>query len=164
MLQKLVPKSSARTIHDIDLNHLWHKGIRALIVDLDNTLVSARTAHATPAVKHWLEHVQQHGFKIVIVSNNYKSRVGKFAEPLRIPFIYSAGKPTLAAFHKALNLAGTSPHQTAMIGDQLFTDVLGGNRVGLYTILVEPISFMEEAFPTKVNRIFEKWIKRILKM
>ncbi len=163
MFGKLVPKSTADSIHDIDLENLRNHGITGIITDLDNTLVGSRIAYATPEVEHWLELAKQAGFKVVIVSNNHKSRVSKFAEPLRIPFIYSAGKPTLSSFRKAMRTMGTSPSQTAMIGDQLFTDVFGGNRLGLFTILVNPVSRSEEALPTRINRIFEKWIKRVMK-
>jgi HAD superfamily phosphatase (TIGR01668 family) len=101
----------------------------------------------------------------VIVSNNRRTRVSAFASPLSIPFIYRARKPANASFVKALHLLGTSPEQTCVIGDQLMTDVLGGNRMGLYTILVKPISLGDEGFFTKaVNRRLERialsWMKK----
>lgn len=164
LLQKLVPRLSVSTIYDIDVEHLWSSGIRGIITDLDNTLVGARDPHATPELIEWLKQVQQLGFKVVIVSNNHRARVSTFAEPLSIPFIYRAKKPTNVSFHKALKLMGIGIKQTAVIGDQMLTDVLGGNRMGLFTILVQPISVTDEGFFTKVNRRIEKlalsWMKK----
>ncbi|MBP1992904.1 YqeG family HAD IIIA-type phosphatase [Paenibacillus eucommiae] len=164
MLQKLVPKLSVSTIYDIDAQQLWNSGIRGIITDLDNTLVGAKDPHATPELIEWLKHLEQLGFKVVIVSNNHRVRVSTFAEPLRIPFIFRAKKPTNVSFHRALQLLGTGVKQTAVVGDQMLTDVLGGNRMGLFTILVQPISVLDEGFFTKVNRRIEKlalsWMKK----
>lgn len=157
MLKKLVPRQSVHTIYDIDANHLWDFGVRGIITDLDNTLVGARDPHATPELIEWLNRLQKMGFKVVIVSNNNHGRVSAFAEPLGIPFIHRAKKPWNISFHKAMKLLGTSARQTAVIGDQMLTDVLGGNRMGLYTILVQPIAIHDEGFFTRINRRIEKW-------
>ncbi|UJF35018.1 YqeG family HAD IIIA-type phosphatase [Paenibacillus hexagrammi] len=163
MLNKLVPRQSVHTIYDIDIENLWSFGVRGIITDLDNTLVGAKDPHATPELLEWLKKVQQKGLKVVIVSNNHRGRVSKFAEPIGIPFIYRAKKPTNASFHKAMKLLGTSARQTAVIGDQMLTDVLGGNRMGLYTILVKPISVTDEGFFTKINRRIEKLALSMMK-
>jgi HAD superfamily phosphatase (TIGR01668 family) len=164
-LTKLVPRMQVATVYDIDLDKLAADGVRGIITDLDNTLVGAKDPHATPELIEWLERVKQRGFGVVIVSNNRRTRVSAFASPLSIPFIYRARKPANASFVKALHLLGTSPEQTCVIGDQLMTDVLGGNRMGLYTILVKPISLGDEGFFTKaVNRRLERialsWMKK----
>jgi HAD superfamily phosphatase (TIGR01668 family) len=165
LLKKLIPALQVNTIYDIDLTELWEKGIRGIITDLDNTLVGAKAPLATPELIDWLKVVGQMGFQVVIVSNNNKLRVTKFAEPLALPFIYRAKKPTSAAFHKAMMIMKLLPNQTAVIGDQMMTDVLGGNRMGLFTILVLPIARADEGLFTKiVNRSIEKmattWMKR----
>ncbi|MCS7458542.1 YqeG family HAD IIIA-type phosphatase [Paenibacillus doosanensis] len=165
MLKKLVPQLQVNTIYDIDLNELWKQGKRGIITDLDNTLVGAKAPLATPELIDWLKVVSQIGFQVIIVSNNNKLRVSQFAEPLSLPFIYRAKKPTRAAFHKAMHLMNLRPEQTVVIGDQMMTDVLGGNRMGLYTILVLPIARKDEGFFTKVvNRNLEKaaltWIRK----
>lgn len=151
------------SIHDIDFNDLQHRGIKAIIADLDNTLVAANEPHATPEVVTLFDRLQSKGFRVIIVSNNRETRVSKFAEPLQLPYIYAARKPFNAAFRKALNRLEAAAEQTVVIGDQLFTDVLGGNWLGAYTILVVPIS-KREGFWTKVNRLLEKcvffWLKR----
>jgi HAD superfamily phosphatase (TIGR01668 family) len=164
LLQKLVPKLSVRTIYDIEMKQLWDSGIRGIITDLDNTLVGAKDPLATPELIEWLKQVKLIGFNVVIVSNNRRPRVSAFAEPISIPFIYRAKKPTNVSFHRAMKLLGTSSKQTAVIGDQMLTDVLGGNRMGLYTILVQPISIRDEGIFTKFNRRIEKlalaWMKK----
>ncbi|MCR8631483.1 MULTISPECIES: YqeG family HAD IIIA-type phosphatase [Paenibacillus] len=165
MLNKLLPRLQVNTIYDIDLNALWEQGVRGIITDLDNTLVGAKAPLATPELVDWLKVVGQIGFQVVIVSNNNRLRVSKFAEPLSLPFIYRAKKPTSASFRRALSMMNMKPEQVAVIGDQMMTDVLGGNRMGLYTILVLPIAKRDEGFFTKViNRSLEKaaltWMKR----
>ncbi|MCZ8511116.1 YqeG family HAD IIIA-type phosphatase [Paenibacillus filicis] len=163
MLKKLIPSLQVTTIYDIDLNDLWQKGCRGIITDLDNTLVGAKAPLATPELIDWLKVVGQIGFQVVIVSNNREARVTRFAEPLSLPFIYRARKPTSLSFRRALQMMKLQPEQTVVIGDQMLTDVLGGNRMGLYTILVKPISLVDEGFFTKVNRRIEKAALTIMK-
>jgi HAD superfamily phosphatase (TIGR01668 family) len=151
------------TIYDIDLNALRASGFRGIITDLDNTLVGAKDPQATPELLEWLKRVKEAGFKVVIVSNNRHARVSAFAEPLGIPFIHRAKKPTSASFRKAMQLLQTSAKQTVVIGDQMLTDVLGGNRMGLYTVLVKPISLQDEGFFTKVNRRIERLALTMMK-
>lgn len=163
MLKKLIPSEQVNSIYELDLDMLWKQGYRGIITDLDNTLVGAKAPLATPELIDWLKVVGQIGFQVVIVSNNQRTRVTKFAEPLSLPFIYRAKKPTHAAFRKALSIMSLEAEQTLVIGDQMLTDVLGGNRLGLYTVLVRPISPMDEGFFTKVNRTLEKAALKIMK-
>jgi hypothetical protein len=156
MFQRLLPDQLVNTVYDIDLQALAARGVRGIITDLDNTLVSAKTPHATPELMEWLNRVRQIGFKVVILSNNSSARVAKFAEPLGIPFVPSARKPRHSAFRKALQLLGLEPGAAAVVGDQMLTDVFGGRRMGLHTILVSPISPKEEGMMTRVNRSIEK--------
>ncbi|MDQ1912865.1 YqeG family HAD IIIA-type phosphatase [Paenibacillus sp. GD4] len=159
MLKKLKPDEQVKTIFDIDLHTLFKQGFRGIITDLDNTLVGAKAPLATPELIDWLKVVSQIGFQVVIVSNNHRVRVSAFAEPLSLPFIYRAKKPIGASFRRALHMMNLKPEQTIMIGDQLLTDVLGGNRLGLHTILVSPIELKDEGLFTKiVNRNIEKAI------
>lgn len=162
-MKKLVPRLSVQSIYQIDLERLWKQGIRGIITDLDNTLVGAKDPHATPELVDWLGHVKQLGFQVVIVSNNREMRVSTFASPLSIPFIFSARKPRNAAFHRAIKMMNLEPDQTSVIGDQLLTDVLGGNRLGLYTILVQPISLADEGIFTRINRRIEKIARMFMK-
>ncbi|MEF2245493.1 MULTISPECIES: YqeG family HAD IIIA-type phosphatase [unclassified Paenibacillus] len=156
MLERLVPKLRVNSVYDIDLEKLYAQGIRGIITDLDNTLVGAKVALATPELAAWLKTVEEKGIRVVIVSNNNADRVGGFSTPLSLPFVYSARKPSRRAFKQALDLLRLKPEQTVMIGDQMLTDVLGGNRMGLYTVLVAPISPADEGVMTRVNRKIER--------
>lgn len=156
MFQRLLPNQLVGTVFDIDLQSLADMGVQGIITDLDNTLVSAGTALATPELIAWLDKVKALGFKVVILSNNNLMRVAKFAEPLGIPFIPAARKPFTKAFKQALNLLGLKPDQAVVVGDQMLTDVLGGRRMGLRTILVTPIARTEEGWGTRMNRRIEK--------
>lgn len=156
MFQRLLPDQIVHTVFDIDLAQLKDQGVRGIITDLDNTLVSARTALATPELITWLDGVKDAGFRVVILSNNNLTRVSKFAEPLGIPFVSAARKPSHAAFRKALGKLELAPENAVVVGDQMMTDVLGGRRMGLHTILVTPIALGEEGFMTRINRLIEK--------
>ena len=156
MLEWLLPHQVAGTIYDIDLEKLRAEGVTGIICDLDNTLVGARVPSATPELAAWLERVRAMGFRVIIVSNNRRARVSRFAEPHGIPYIYSARKPVRTAFRKALALLGVEAGQAVVIGDQLLTDVLGARRTGLRVILVRPIAPAEESVFTRVNRLIER--------
>jgi HAD superfamily phosphatase (TIGR01668 family) len=155
VLASFVPDQYVPSIYKINLEALKAKGMKTLIVDLDNTLVESDCRDATPVLLEWLQRTKELGFQVMIVSNNNKNRVSRFAAPLGIPFIHRARKPLSAAFRKAIKELGAEVDSTVMIGDQLLTDVLGGNRMGLYTILVVPISKIE-GFGTKINRRLER--------
>jgi HAD superfamily phosphatase (TIGR01668 family) len=163
LLKQLLPDLHVNSIYEIDVDALHKRGVKGIITDLDNTLVGAKEPLATPELVVWLKHIQSQGFKVVIVSNNQRTRVAKFAEPLSIPFIHGAKKPGNAAFRKALSQMNLKAEETVVIGDQMLTDVLGGNRLGLYTILVIPISREDEGFFTRVNRRIERVVLARLK-
>lgn len=163
MLKKFLPSLRVNTVYDIDLAALYAQGYRGIITDLDNTLVGAKEPHATKKLIDWLETAKRTGFQVVIVSNNDEERVSKFTKPLGIPFVYAARKPRLRPFQKALSLMNLSASQTVMIGDQMLTDVFGGNRTSLFTILVMPIAIADEGVMTRFNRRVEKVILRRLR-
>lgn len=156
MLNKLVPKEMAESIYRIDLDRLWAEGKRGIITDLDNTLVGALDPLATPELVSWLKNIRERGWKVVIVSNNNLTRVSAFAEPLHIPFVHSARKPSTRAFLQAMQVLQMENRETVVVGDQMLTDVLGGNRLGLHTVLVHPVSLTGEGFFTRFNRRLEK--------
>ena len=132
-------------------------GIRGIITDLDNTLVPWDVKNVTPQVVEWLESMQEENIKVTIISNNKQERVQIFSEPLGVPFMFSARKPLRRAFIAAAKEMELQRDQVVVIGDQLMTDVLGGNRAGFYTILVVPIVQTDEKI-TRVNRMMERKI------
>lgn len=161
MRHKLLPDLYVESIYHIDLAKLKARGINTIVTDLDNTLVPWSETAVNQQLLDWLEQLRGKGFKVCLVSNAVESRIAYFRGAMSIPGFSKAYKPLSKAFKQALELLQSEPHQTAMIGDQVFTDVLGGNRMGLYTILVVPLS-KEEFIGTRVVRLFERWILRKL--
>ncbi len=142
MAVKLVPKLVFRSIDEIDGGWLAGCGIRLLLADLDNTLVPYGVAGPDDRLRAWAEGLRQNGIDLFILSNSRKpDRTRLFSEALGVPFLGHSGKPKRASFYKAMERIGTGPESTAIVGDQIFTDIWGGNNVGITTILVYPIRF-----------------------
>lgn len=155
----LKPDIRLNHVLDIDTAVLKARGVKGLIFDLDDTLVHAIEEVAVPEVLAWIEELRAE-FKIFIVSNNFShNRVTIAAEHLALPFVARARKPSRRFFRHALAEMGLQPHEAAIIGDQLFTDVLGGNRLGAVTILVDPLS-QERKWHRKVMRSVERQMLR----
>ena len=128
------------TIFDLHGSALAARGITLLLADLDNTLAPYGVPLPTDEVRAWNEELKAAGVTLFVLSNNrHADRPRVFCEALGIPFIGHAGKPKAGSFFRAMERMGVSPAQTAIVGDQIFTDVLGGNRAGVTTILVKPI-------------------------
>ncbi|NPV26178.1 MAG: YqeG family HAD IIIA-type phosphatase [Firmicutes bacterium] len=159
MHQLLKPHMFVNSVSEIALDALEKKGIRALIIDLDNTITEWQDDRLSPEVLAWFSRLKTRGFCVCLVSNNKEKRVARVAQVLDIPYIFKATKPRRRAFRQAMVILGTSPDETAVIGDQIFTDVLGGNRLGLLTILVAPIS-RREFIGTRLMRVIEGLIIR----
>ncbi|MGI6038509.1 MAG: YqeG family HAD IIIA-type phosphatase [Limnochordia bacterium] len=155
MLKLLCPREAHRHLVDIDLGALQDKGIEGLILDLDNTLVAWDKREIAPEIRHWVEKAKAMGFKLCIASNSLAKRVVLLADSLGLPYVAPAIKPRRTPFRKALEILGTDVANTAVIGDQMFTDVFGGNRLGLYTILTRPIS-LQELPNTRLIRLVER--------
>lgn len=119
---------------------LTSRGITLLLADLDNTLVPYGVPLPTDAVREWNERLKAAGVTLFVLSNNrHADRPRIFSEGLGVPSVGHAGKPGTAGFIKAMEQMGVKPEQTAIVGDQIFTDILGGSRAGVTTILVKPI-------------------------
>ncbi len=131
---------AADTIYDLTGEALERRGIRLLLADLDNTLVPYGVPLPDRRLKDWRDQLAAHGVTLFILSNNrHEHRPRVFSEGLDVPFIGHAGKPKTPSFYAAMERMGVTKEQTAIVGDQVFTDVLGGNRAGVTTILVKPI-------------------------
>ncbi|KQL53477.1 hypothetical protein AN964_08195 [Heyndrickxia shackletonii] len=163
LLNNFLPNEHVKDVFQIDPQSLKARGVKAIITDLDNTLVEWDRPNATPNLIKWFANMKEHNILVTIVSNNQEKRVKAFADPLGIPFIYEARKPLVKAFNKAVAMMGVKKEETVVIGDQLLTDVLGGNRSGFYTILVVPVA-QSDGFATRFNRMIERrimaWFKR----
>lgn len=129
------------TLAEITPAVLGARGIRALLVDLDDTLVPSDSEEPASGALEWLSGLRAAGVAVAIVSNGSRRRVARFAEQAGMPAIAMAGKPFAQAFRRARGLLGApDPATVAMVGDQLFTDVVGARRAGMVTILVRPLS------------------------
>ncbi len=130
----------ADDIYAVTGQALARRGVRLLLADLDNTLVPYGVPLPSERLRAWRDELAGHGVTLFILSNNrHESRPRIFAEALDVPYIGHAGKPGTRSLFKAMERQGAAPEQTALIGDQIFTDVLCGNRAGVSTILVKPI-------------------------
>ena len=165
MFEILRPKVYVDSICSIDLKKLKEaKNIKGIIVDLDNTLVAWGQKEVSQKIIDWVEEAKRLELKICIVSNNNSKRVEKFAEIFEIPFSSNSIKPLNAPFTKALEILDTKSSETIVVGDQIFTDIWGGNRLKLFTILVAPI-IKKDSIGTFLHRNLEKkfisfWLKR----
>lgn len=146
ILRLITPTRAAASVADLDPSALVRSGIRGVILDLDNTIVRWGEAAPTELTRRWVAALRRAGLRVCIVSNNSGMRARQVGDILQVPVVGWALKPVPFGFRRALAIMGTAPGETALVGDQLFTDVLGGNLLGLRTILVEPLSVRE--FPT----------------
>jgi uncharacterized protein len=157
LLKRFLPNEHVKRIFDIKPQDLKERGIKGVITDLDNTLVAWDVKNASPEVIDWFKQMKDSGIKVTIMSNNKEDRVKMFSEPLGTPFVFSARKPLRRAFLTAAKQMELNKEEIVVIGDQLLTDVLGGNSAGLYTILVVPIVQTDEKI-TQFNRRIERKI------
>jgi HAD superfamily phosphatase (TIGR01668 family) len=144
MLQRFCPALRLRRITDVTPEFLAEHGLRALVLDLDNTLVAWRGEDVAPEIEAWVKATLAAGIPLCIVSNTHRPRrLKSLATRLGVQWVPSGGKPRRRGFREALVAMGSNPSETAVVGDQLLTDIWGGNRTGLLTILVEPLSEVE---------------------
>ena len=138
----LIPDYLFDSIYDIDPARLRGRGITLLLADLDNTLVTYATKTPTVQVRAWKNALEKEGITLFILSNSRKpGRAKRFAEALGVPYEGHAGKPRSGGFVRAMARMGAKPAQTAIVGDQIFTDMWGGNNAGVLTLMVRPIQF-----------------------
>ena len=134
-----IPKCSVKDIYEITPEFLRSQGVEFLLMDLDNTLSPYIVDEATPELKAWIANLQQGGIVPFIFSNNKGDRPMLFAEQLGLDYVKLAKKPRQGMLRQVLAERGYTPECTAIIGDQIYTDVLCGAIGGLYTIVVKPI-------------------------
>lgn len=137
----LHPHLRVASVHEVTPALLEKAGIRALLVDVDDTLLSSRADELEPNILTWFASLKAAGIPVAILSNGSQARVAQIAAEVGVPALSLAGKPFGVAFRRGLRLLGNvEPGRTAMVGDQLFTDVLGARQAGLKSILVDPLS------------------------
>ncbi len=138
----LVPDFYFESIYAIDLARLRERGVKLLLADLDNTLVPYGVKTPDQAIRDWKQALAAAGITLFVLSNSRKpGRAQRFAEALGVPYEGHAGKPKSGGFQRAMARMGVTPAETAIVGDQIFTDIWGGNNAGVLTLLVHPIQF-----------------------
>jgi len=165
LFEILKPKIYVNSVYNIDLKKLKKtKKMKGIIVDLDNTLVAWGQKEISQKTIDWVKEAKRLGFKICIVSNTNSKRVAEFAKIFNIPYHSKYFKPFSIAFNNGLKILDTKKSETVVIGDQIFTDIWGGNKLKLLTILVVPI-VKKDSIGTFLHRNLEKifisfWLRR----
>ena len=136
----LLPKQMVSSLTDVTAESLLKKGIRLLMLDFDNTIVPYTTSAPTEEMAQWLENITESEILVCVVSNSKRDRVKIFCRKYGIPCITHAKKPFQKGIQACLTKFEIPAHQAAIAGDQIYTDTLGGNCAGVYTILVEAIN------------------------
>jgi len=158
---RFCPHRFVESVREVSPQELKARGIEGVILDLDNTLVLWHQEEMTAEVVAWLENLKEAGLKQCILSNSVLSkRSERIATRLGCSFVRQARKPARSGFVRAMAAMGTVPARTAIVGDQMFTDILGGNRVGIYTVMVRPIHKREFPYTRYVSRPPERLLLR----
>jgi HAD superfamily phosphatase (TIGR01668 family) len=156
----LAPSLMVDGVWEVDLDALRAEGIMGLILDLDNTLVDWNQMYVRPEVRRWLRSARAGGMRVSLVSNAMRGRrVKALAKELGLLPVTLACKPLPRAFRRAMKVMGTDPRSTCAVGDQVFTDLLGANWLGLKTVLVQPLS-PHESPHTRIIRLIERPMRR----
>ena len=143
LLDRFYPDCEADSAYNLPYEKLYELGFRGVLFDIDNTLVP----HGAPATKKAVmlfERLREIGFDTTLISNNKEARVKPFADAVGSKYLYKAGKPSRKGYEKAMRLMRTTPGTTIFVGDQLFTDVWGAKRSGIFSYLTKPIHPKEE--------------------
>ena len=158
MIERLFPDKHIKKVEDINLAELKKMGLKGMIIDIDNTLIDYNKNLRESTIE-WINNAKKEEFKICLVSNNTKQRVTEIANKLSLEGICNATKPRRKGFIEALNKMNLKNTEIAVVGDQVFTDVYGGNRLNMFTILVEQIA-IKDIWITKIKRPIEKYVLR----
>lgn len=153
---KFYPNMYQKRIHDINYKKLKKLGIKCLIFDLDNTIALIDQHIITDETKKLLTELKK-DFMVVIISNNVTRRVKEYADSLECDFVANATKPLSKGYRKIRKKYGFKKEEMCMIGDQIVTDIYGGNRYGMFSILVDPLG-KKDLKITSLNRFIERKI------
>lgn len=155
----LYPNLYLKSVKEITQELLLEKGIKGIILDVDNTLIDYYK-NMPEGIQEWCKKMQENGIKFCIASNsNKKEKVKNVAKLLNVPYIFFAKKPLKIGLNKAKNIMNLQNSEVAVVGDQIFTDVLGANRCKMFSILVEPIE-EKDILITIIKRPIENAIKK----
>ncbi len=160
---KIYPNLYLTTIQEITIGLLMKNKIKALILDVDNTLIDYHK-NLSEEVIQWSQKLQGQGIKMYILSNtNKEEKVKAVAKKLEIPYEMFAKKPFKKGFQKVQQILNIKPENIAVVGDQIFTDIIGGNRCNMFTILVDPVDKKDYWYTAWKRPIENKIKKKIVK-
>jgi len=155
----LYPKHYCKKVTDITVDFLQRNNIHGLILDVDNTLIDI-DRNMLSGIDTWYKEIKKNNIKCIILSNSNKvDKVKMVAESMGIPYIHFATKPLKRGFKKAKKELNLESENIAVIGDQIFTDVIGANRCRMFSILVDPVA-EKDMFITRIKRPVEQMIKK----
>ena len=160
-MEKYIPDIYVKSIYYIDYEKLKERGIKCILFDLDNTVAPLSIKKPNKKIKELFTKLKEMGFKLIIFSNNKKSRLKPFKEELEVDCAFNCKKPMQKKFNIILRDYKYGISEIVIVGDNIVTDVLGGNKVGITTILVNPISNKERP-QSKFSRLYEKHIMKKL--
>ena len=153
----LYPKKYINNVLEISADFLKEENINGLILDVDNTLLFNDRKMLT-GLTQWVENMKKNNIKLCILSNtNKKDKVDKLSKDLKVPYIFFAKKPLKGGFKKAAKILNMKNENIAVVGDQIFTDVIGANRMNMYPILTKPLS-QTDILITRIKRPLEEYI------
>lgn len=153
----LKPDIKLHGITDITVEILNKFNIKALLLDVDNTMSTHHGQALTEGLLEWIDRMNKNGIKLMVLSNSKRKRIEPFAERISLPFISLGCKPLPTGYLRGVRALGEKRKNVAIVGDQIFTDVLGGNLVGVKTVLLTPIK-LEDGLSFKIRRNLEKKI------
>ena len=158
MLNQFKPTWMIESIYNLTPDELKANGIKAILTDLDNTLVAWNNPSGTRELHQWLQQMAANQIPVIVVSNNNHDRVEKAVQRFDLTFVARALKPLKTGLKKALKEYQLQPDEVVMVGDQMLTDVLAANRMKIRSILVKPL-MQTDAWNTRINRLMERKIQ-----
>lgn len=158
----LIPTYFTKHVSDINLQILHKLNIKGIILDIDDTLAPHKCSIPDIDALKWVNLLKENDIKLILVSNNFKNRVSEFAGKLGLPYIYMGLKPLSYGIKKAVKHLNLPTSEIVIVGDQIFTDIIGANLSKLKSILVDPIS-KNKTMLLKIKRYFEKNIRQKIK-
>lgn len=162
---RFVPDQRLLSLQDLDIEELKSMNKQGIIFDLDNTLGEQGVDEVNQEILKLFKTLLKSGFKIGILSNDRGDHREKLKEKLsHLPIIFDAKKPRRRGYRKILTQMGLTPQQAVMVGDQVFTDIYGANRLDIYSILVPPINSSTDPFFTKLKRLFKNLLFYLLRL
>lgn len=160
-MEKYIPDLYVKSIYYVDYQKLKERGIKCILFDLDNTVAPLSLKKPNKKIKDLFFKLKDMGFKVIIFSNSNKKRLKPFKDELEVDCAFNCKKPMQKKFKLILKEFKYKESEVVIIGDNIITDVLGGNKIGITTILINPLSTKERKI-TKISRIYEKFIIRRL--